>query len=146
MKLIERAPLAGKLRRLESRPGVRQEGPVGEADPEGRAHFADVLHHARDVRRAVKLGQGPSFRRCLGMDLNAGPFHREIELLLQLFDDALADVAEGSDVVGKDLHADGHGLPSDALASSGRRRSVSREGSRSVRGIMIIIYSIQSLL
>src|SRR5512142_2936655 len=126
MKLTELAPLAGKLCRLESRPGVRQEGPVGEADPEGRAHFANVLHHALDVRRAVKLGQGPTFRRRLWMDLHASPFHREIELFLQLFDDALADVAEGSDVIGEDLHADSHGLPSNALAVSGRRRSVSR--------------------
>src|SRR5512143_3703712 len=119
MKLTELAPLAGKLRRLESRPGVRQEGPVSEADPEGRAHFANVLHHALDVHRAVKLGQGPSFRRRLGMDLNAGPFHRDIELFLQFFDDALADVAEGSDVIGEDLHADGHGFSPNALAISG---------------------------
>jgi hypothetical protein len=44
------------------------------------------------------------------MDLNPGPFHREIELILQLFDDAFADVAEGSDVIGKDLYADCHGI------------------------------------
>jgi hypothetical protein len=46
------------------------------------------------------------------MDLHADPFHREVELLLQLFDDALADVAEGSDVIGEHLYADGHGTPS----------------------------------
>jgi hypothetical protein len=42
------------------------------------------------------------------MDLHAPPFDFEIEFLLQLFDDALADIAEGSDVIGKYLHADGH--------------------------------------
>jgi hypothetical protein len=43
------------------------------------------------------------------MDLHSPPFHDKVELLLQLFDDALADVAEGSDVVRKYLNADGHG-------------------------------------
>jgi len=45
------------------------------------------------------------------MDLHAPPFDLEVEFLFQLFDDALADIAEGSDVIGKDLHADGHELP-----------------------------------
>ena len=43
------------------------------------------------------------------MDLHALPFDFEVEFLFQLFDDALANVAEGSDVIGKHLHADGHG-------------------------------------
>jgi hypothetical protein len=42
------------------------------------------------------------------MDLYTPPFDLKIELLLQLFDDAVADVAEGSDVIGKDLNAYGH--------------------------------------
>lgn len=42
------------------------------------------------------------------MDLHAPPFDLKIELLLQLFDDAFADVAEGSDVIGIDLNAYGH--------------------------------------
>jgi len=42
------------------------------------------------------------------MDLHAPPFDLKFELLLQFFDDALADVAEGSDIIGKDLHTDGH--------------------------------------
>jgi hypothetical protein len=42
------------------------------------------------------------------MDLHAPPFDLKIELLLQLFDDAFADIAEGSDVIGKDLNAYGH--------------------------------------
>jgi hypothetical protein len=42
------------------------------------------------------------------MDLHAPPFYLKIELLLQLFDDAFADVAEGSDVIGIDLNAYGH--------------------------------------
>jgi hypothetical protein len=33
------------------------------------------------------------------MDLHAPPFDLKIELFLQLFDDAFADVAEGSDVI-----------------------------------------------
>jgi hypothetical protein len=42
------------------------------------------------------------------MDLHAQPFDRKVEFLLQLFDDALADVAEGSDVVGENLDTDRH--------------------------------------
>jgi len=42
------------------------------------------------------------------MDLHAPPFDLKIELLLQFFDDAFADVAEGSDIIGKDLHDYGH--------------------------------------
>jgi hypothetical protein len=51
------------------------------------------------------------------MDLHAPPFHRKVEFLLQLFDDALADVAEGSDVVGEDFNADGHGIPFPGTAT-----------------------------
>jgi len=42
------------------------------------------------------------------MNLRAPPRDLKIELLLQLFDDAFADVAEGSDIVGKNLQVDGH--------------------------------------
>jgi hypothetical protein len=45
------------------------------------------------------------------MDLHAPPFHGKVELLLELFDDALADVAEGSDVVGKDFNVYAHETP-----------------------------------
>jgi hypothetical protein len=43
------------------------------------------------------------------MDLDAPPFDCEVELLLQLFDDAFADKTERSDIVGENLQADGHG-------------------------------------
>jgi hypothetical protein len=42
------------------------------------------------------------------MDLNAPPFDLKVKLLLQFFDDAFADVTEGSDVIGEDLNAYGH--------------------------------------
>jgi hypothetical protein len=42
------------------------------------------------------------------MDFDAPPFYLKIEFLLQLFDDALADVAERSDIIGKDLNTDRH--------------------------------------
>jgi hypothetical protein len=42
------------------------------------------------------------------MDLHTSPIDLKVEFLFQLFDDALADVAEGSDVIGKDLHGDSH--------------------------------------
>jgi len=45
------------------------------------------------------------------VDLDAPPDDLKVEFLFQLFDDALADVAEGSDVIGEDLHADGHEPP-----------------------------------
>ncbi len=42
------------------------------------------------------------------MDLDAPPFDNQVEFLLQLFDDTLADKAERSYIVGKDLHLDRH--------------------------------------
>jgi hypothetical protein len=42
------------------------------------------------------------------MDLHAPPFDMKIELLLQFFDDAFADVAERSDIIGIDLNGNGH--------------------------------------
>jgi hypothetical protein len=45
------------------------------------------------------------------MDLYTPPFDLEIELLPQLFDDAFADVAEGSDVIGKNFNVNTHGTP-----------------------------------
>jgi hypothetical protein len=45
------------------------------------------------------------------MDLHAPPFHGQVEFLLELFGDALADVAERSDVVGKDFNVYAHETP-----------------------------------
>jgi hypothetical protein len=42
------------------------------------------------------------------MNLHTPPFYLKIELLLQFFDDAFADVAERSDIIGEDLHDYGH--------------------------------------
>ena len=42
------------------------------------------------------------------MDFHALPFDLKIELLLKFFDDPFADVAEGSDIIGKNLNAYGH--------------------------------------
>jgi len=42
------------------------------------------------------------------MNFYAPPFDCKVEFLLQFFDDTLADIAEGSDVVRKNLDADRH--------------------------------------
>jgi len=42
------------------------------------------------------------------MDFHATPFDLKVEFLFQLFDDPVADIAEGSDVIGKNLYTDGH--------------------------------------
>jgi hypothetical protein len=67
-----------------------------------------MTHHSIDVFNTEELCQRPSSWRGLRMNLNAAPFDCKVELLLQLFDDALADVAEGSDVIGKNFYADSH--------------------------------------
>ncbi len=61
-----------------------------------------MRHHPIDVLLTEPGCYGHALRRGLRMDLNAQPLDVKIELLPQLFDDALADVAEGSDVIGKD--------------------------------------------
>ena len=45
------------------------------------------------------------------MDLNAQPFHLEVEFLLQLFDKSLADEAEWSYIVGKNPDIYTHAAP-----------------------------------
>ena len=67
-----------------------------------------MIHHSVNVFDAEEFGQWPSFRRGIRMNFNAPPFDCNVEFLLQLFDDALADVAEGSDVVRKNFDADRH--------------------------------------
>lgn len=95
---------------LKGQAGIGQKRAVAEGDAERRAHAAQMVHHAGDIGSRKKVGQGPPPWRRLGMDLEAAPFYVEVELQFQLFDDALADEAEWSDVVGKDLYPDGHGI------------------------------------
>jgi len=65
-----------------------------------------MLHHAVDVLLPEELGQGPPPRWRIWVNFQAGPFHVEVKLLSQLFDDALADVAEGSYVIGENADVD----------------------------------------
>jgi hypothetical protein len=67
-----------------------------------------VLHHAFDVLGTEPRCHERPLGRRFRVELHAEPFDLEVEFLFQLFDDALADVAEGSDVIGIHLHADGH--------------------------------------
>lgn len=108
MKQIEQIFFAGEFSGLKGKARIGQKGPVNEGDPERRAHAPKVSHDAIDI-----LGTKPRRHGCpLGgrfwMDLNATPFDLKIELLPQFFDDAFADVAEGSDVIGEDLNSHGH--------------------------------------
>ncbi len=108
MKRIEQTLLASEFSGLKGQAGIGQKGPVNEGDPERRAHAPKVLHHAFDVLRTEALCHGGPLRGRFRMDLHAPPFDLKIELLLQFFDEAFADVAEGSDIVGKDLNECGH--------------------------------------
>ncbi len=112
MELREFSVVPCEFGRLKSRAGIGEEGPVHERDPEGGAGDAEVLHHALDVLGPEEFGErSPSGRR-IRMDLHSPPLGNEFELALQLFDDAFADVAEGSDVIGEDAHPDRHGFSS----------------------------------
>jgi len=108
MERFEQIMLAGEFSGLKGQAGIGQKGPVNKGDPERRTHRTKVLHDALDVPGREALCHGGPLRGRLGMDLHAPPFDLKIELLLQLFDDAFADVAEGSDVIGIDLNAYGH--------------------------------------
>jgi hypothetical protein len=111
MERIEQILLAREFSGLKGQVGVGQKGPVNKGDPERSAHVPEVLHHAFDVLGTEALRHGHPLGRRFRVELHAEPFDLEVEFLFQLFDDALADVAEGSDVIGKDLHADGHEQP-----------------------------------
>ena len=108
MERLKQIILAGEFSGLQGQAGIGQKGPVNKGDPERRAHGAKVRHDALDVLGREALCHGRPLRGRLGMDLHAPPFDLKIELLLQLFDDAFADVAEGSDVIGIDLNTYGH--------------------------------------
>ena len=61
------------------------------------------------------------------MDLESDPFHLEVEFLLQRIDKSHADIAERSDVIGKDPNANAHGLyASCAFIGSAPEASISR--------------------
>jgi len=64
--------------------------------------------HSLDVLCAKKFGQEPACWRRFRVDLDALPLDDKVELLLQFFDDALADKAERSDIIGEYLQLDSH--------------------------------------
>ncbi len=108
MKRIELILLAGEFSGLKGQAGIGQNGPVNEGDTERRAHAPKVFHDAVDVLGTESRCHGCPLRGRFRMDLNAPPFDLKVELMLQSFDDAFANVAEGSDIIGKDLNAYGH--------------------------------------
>jgi hypothetical protein len=57
-------------------------------------------------------GQQHAFGRRLGMNFKGEPFILDGEFFFQLVDNALADIAEGSYVVGKYAQLYGHGISS----------------------------------
>jgi len=108
MEWIELILFTGKFSGLKGQVGIRQNGPVSEGDPERRTHAPKVLHDSFDVLRTETLCHGGPLGGRFRMDLHAPPIYLKVELLLQFFDDAFADVAEGSYIIGKDLHYYGH--------------------------------------
>lgn len=117
MERLESPALASVLGRLQSCAGIGKEWPVGEGNAELRAGYAQMFHHPRDILRSEEVGEGSSLHRRFRMDLDTAPIQRKFKLLLQLFDDAFADIAEGSDIVREYFDADCHGSPSRAIVS-----------------------------
>ncbi len=108
MKRLEQILLPGEFSGLKGQAGIGQNGPVNEGDPERRAHVPKVFHDAIDVLGTEPRCHGCPLRGRFRMDLHASPFDLKIELLLQSFDDTFADVAEGSDIIRKNLNGYGH--------------------------------------
>ncbi len=61
------------------------------------------------------------------MDLHAQPFHLEFELFFKLFDKPLADVAEGSDVVGEDAEGYAHEIMIPPFGGGRKDRSAAKK-------------------
>ncbi len=103
VKFVEASLFSAEFRGQESGVGVGQKGPGGKRDPERGSVLLETPVHAPDVLRAEEVGQGAARCRRFRMDLDSPPHDGELEFLFQLFDDALADEAIRSDVIGKDL-------------------------------------------
>jgi len=56
-------------------------------------------------------GQQYAFRGRLWMNFKGEPFILDGKFFFQLVDNALADIAEGSDIIGKYFEADHHSIP-----------------------------------
>jgi hypothetical protein len=67
-----------------------------------------MLHHAGNVFLAGGVRQRFPFRGRFRMDLDAAPRYIQLEFAFERFDDALADVTEGSDIVGKNQNRNRH--------------------------------------
>jgi hypothetical protein len=63
-------------------------------------------------------GKQYAFRRRFGMNFKGQPFILNGEFFFQLVDNALADIAEGSYVVGEYAHLYGHGMSLSVVCSS----------------------------
>ena len=61
-----------------------------------------------------------AFRGRLGMNFKGEPFILDGKFFFQLVDNALADIAEGSYIVGEDTHLYGHGISLSVIFSLGK--------------------------
>ena len=114
------ACIARELGRLYHQPRVGEEPGRFKGKAEFGAAPALALLALPDTR-AKQAFEQHALGRGLGVDLVADPGVFQREFLLQRIDNARADVAVGSDVIGEDAHRDGH--VSHPLADSPLRRS-----------------------
>ena len=71
-------------------------------------------------------GKQYAFRRRLGMNFKGEPFILNGEFFFQCVDNALADIAEGSYVVGEYAHLYGHGMSLSVVFSTRQARPYKR--------------------
>lgn len=102
MKGLVDAFVTGELRSLQDHAGIGQESPLAEYEPELLATLPNMLPHSRKIAPLEKLRIENPLNRRLRMQLIADPLLANIVFLLQQIDNALADIAERSDVVRED--------------------------------------------
>jgi len=81
---------------------------VRECDAQFLASIHDVFIHPYPIRVRKPFCQGYALGWCLGMQFKAQPGIFDAVFLLQRIDNALADITEWSDIVGKDFHLNDH--------------------------------------
>lgn len=111
MESIMQALIAGKFRGHQRQSGIREDFQVAEHNPDVFAACAQLLKKRREVMPLESLREHHSRGRCFRMQFVTYPGIVNGVFFFQLVDKALADITEGSNIIGKYFEVNHHILP-----------------------------------